>query len=37
MLILLGYDQHRPGRGVTFPRSGSVLTSITKTADLQIS
>ena len=28
MLILLGYDQYRPGRGVTFPRSGSVLPFI---------
>jgi len=24
MLILLGYDQYRSGRGGTFPRSGSV-------------
>jgi len=28
MLILFRYDQYRPGRGVTFPRSGSVLASI---------
>lgn len=36
MLILLGYDQYGPGRGVTSPRSGSVLTIITNTAELQL-